>query len=262
MKYKATLLLFLLGYGGCLPVWAQESTASVANQSNNPLHPAASMSFHDYYTPQLYDSDQYTNDVMLRATVPVAPGLIPVPQILRISVPVTTRPQFSGGYDTGIGDINLFDIFLLKSKGIKLGVGPLLTANSASQDELGTGKWQGGLSAVAVNDSSAGILGGLLQWQKSFAGDDERVNVESLTLQPFMFYNLPQGWYLRSSGIMNYNLENDDYYVPVGFGAGIAWKSNNKIINTFIEPQWTVAHEGDSLPQFTVFAGVNITFMQ
>lgn len=262
MNYKTVLLFFLLGAGGCLPGWAQENSENVANQSNNPLHPAASVSFHDYYTPELYNNDQHTNDFLLRATVPVAPGLLPVPQILRVSVPVATRPQISDGYDTGVGDINLFDIFLLKTKGVKLGLGPLLTLNSASQDELGSGKWQGGLSAVAVKDSSVGILGGLVQWQKSFAGDSDRKNVETLTLQPFVFYNLPQGWYLRSSGIMNYNLETDDYYLPLGVGIGRAWKGQNKIINTFIEPQWTVAHEGDNLPRFTVFAGVNITFMQ
>jgi len=255
-------MFFLLVYSVSMPLRAQESAASVANQSNNPLHPAASLSLQDYYTPELYDSDRHTNDLMLRATVPVAPGIIPVPQILRMSVPVATRPQFTGGYDTGIGDINLFDIFLLKSKGVKLGVGPLITANSASRDELGTGKWQGGLSAVAAQDSSVGVFGGLVQWQKSFAGEDNRSNVESMTLQPFVFYNLPQGWYLRSSGIMNYNLENDDYYLPVGLGIGRAWKSQRKIINTFIEPQWTVAHEGEDLPKFIVFAGVNITFMQ
>ncbi|KAG0919913.1 hypothetical protein G6F32_015877 [Rhizopus arrhizus] len=27
------------------------------------------------------------------------------------------------------------------------------------------------------------------------------------------------------------------------------------IVNVFAEPQWTVAHKGEGLPQFTVFAG-------
>lgn len=262
MKYGKALLFLLLAYGCTLPVQAQESSESLANQTNNPLHPAASVAFQDYYTPELYNTDRHTNDFLLRATVPIAPGIIPVPQIMRISAPIATRPKLSNGYDTGLGDINIFDVFLLKSKGVKLGIGPLITMNSASQDELGSGKWQAGLSAVAVKDSTQGILGGLLQWQKSFAGDNDRIDVQTLTFQPFAFYNLPQGWYVRSSAVMTYNLENDDYYVPVGLGMGRAWKGHNKVFNAFIEPQWTVAHEGEGEPKFTLFAGLNITFMQ
>lgn len=252
--------LFWAGSLLALSCYAWGESASVANQSNNPLHPAFALAFHNYYTPELYGSEQHTDDFFLRGTIPIAPGLIPVPQIFRMSVPVVTRPQISGGYNTGIGDINIFDILLLKQKGVKLGVGPLLTMDSASQDETGSGKWLAGFSAVVVQDSGSGLFGGLLQWQKSFAGDKDRTNVETLTLQPFVFHNLPQGWYLRSSGIMTYNVQNDDYYLPVGFGIGRAWKSGSNIINTFIEPQWTVAHNGDYEPQFTLFTGLNITF--
>lgn len=57
---------------------------------------------------------------------------------------ISTRPDPHGGYSTGIGDLNLFDIFLLKTEGIQSGIGPQITAPTAAQDELGTGKWQAG----------------------------------------------------------------------------------------------------------------------
>lgn len=44
------------------------------------------------------------------------------------------------GYSTGIGDLNLFNIFLLKSDGVQLGIGPQITAPTADPDELGTDK--------------------------------------------------------------------------------------------------------------------------
>ncbi|BAT38544.1 hypothetical protein [Escherichia albertii] len=123
----------------CFPACSFAEDA--VDKANNPLHLATSFAVQDYYTPGLYNSDQHTNDMLLRATVPISGGdLIPVPQIMRLTVPISTRPQLTGGYDSGIGDINLFDIFLLKQQGIKLGIGPLLTANSAAQDELGTGQ--------------------------------------------------------------------------------------------------------------------------
>ncbi|MET0845802.1 MAG: hypothetical protein ABWY46_06380 [Pseudomonas sp.] len=38
------------------------------------------------------------------------------------------------------------------------------------------------------------------------------------------------------------------------------WRSGAHILNAFIEPQWTLARKGDGLPQFTLFAGLNVTF--
>ncbi|WP_238582586.1 hypothetical protein [Trabulsiella odontotermitis] len=73
-----------------------------------------------------------------------------------------------------------------------------------------------------------------------------------------MIYKLPQGWYLRTSGIWSFNRENDDYYIPVGLGGGRAWKMGGNVVSAFIEPQWTVEHQGDGVPKFTLFAGVSI----
>jgi len=57
-------------------------------------------------------------------------------------------------------------------------------------------------------------------------------------------------------------LQHSQYYIPVGLGAGRTVRVEKNLVNFFVEPQWTVAHKGEGLPQFTVFAGVNITFGQ
>jgi len=232
------------------------------NKSNNPLNPAIGVNVQDVYTPKLYGTDKYTNDLLLRGTMPLPPGdTIKAPQILRLTVPVSTRPEPGGGYTTGSGDLNIFDIFLLAktSGGIELGAGPLLVMPTASNDALGSGKWQGGVAAMAIHPSPRGLLGGLLQVQGSFAGDKDRPDVASATLQPFFIHNLPDGWYMRSTGIWTYNLKNDDYFVPIGLGGGKIWKSGGTTFNLFAEPQWTVAHEGSGLPKFAVFMGLNMT---
>jgi hypothetical protein len=175
-------------------------------------------------------------------------------------VPISTRPDPTGGYNTGLGDINLFDIFLLSHSDVQIGVGPLITAPTATDPSLGTGKWQGGLAAVAVNATPAHLLGALVQWQHSFAGQSGRPTTQSLTAQPFAIFNLPGGWYIRSTGIWSFDLQHGTYYIPVGLGAGKAWKSGSTIYNAFIEPQYSVAHSGAGLPQVTIFAGINLTF--
>ncbi|HDC2658835.1 TPA: hypothetical protein O7142_001203 [Salmonella enterica] len=242
-----------------LPVTIRASADDAIDKANDPLHLATSFSVQDYYTPEIDGTNQHTNDVLFRATIPIASNaLIPVPQIMRLTVPVATRPQSKGGYDSGIGDINLFDIFLLKQDGVKLGVGPLLTASSAEQDELGAGKWQAGLSAVAIDTSPRWLTGALVQWQKSFTGDNDRPDVETATLQPFLIYKMSRGWFLRSTGIWTYNVRTDDYTIPLGFGGGRAMPVGNYIVNSFIEPQWTVAHRGNYQPEFTLYAGFSI----
>jgi len=245
----------------CLPNSASSDNADAANKSNNPLNLAPGLNVQDYYTPDIANSNAHTNDTLLRGTLPVAPGaLIGVPQLLRATLPISTRPDPRGGYSTGVGDLNLFDIFLLKTDGIQLGIGPQITAPTAAHDELGTGKWQGGLAAIAIDASPRGLLGALVQYQSSFAGDRDRAHVESATFQPFVIHNLPKGWYLRSTATWTFDLKNDTHYIPIGLGTGKAWKVGSNIFNAFVEPQWTVDHKGDGLPRFTLFAGLNITF--
>src|SRR5258706_123421 len=182
-----------------------QASADDANKSNNPLNPAPGLNAQDSYVAKLYGSDKHTNDLLLRGTLPVLPSEhMPAPQIFRLTVPVSTRPDPNGGgYTTGLGDVNLFDIFLLKK--------------TEGGIELGAGKWQAGLAGVAMHPSPRGIVGGLLQWQHSFAGDSDRATVNTLTFQPFWIHNLPAGWYLRSTGIWTFDLARSHNFIPIGF---------------------------------------------
>jgi hypothetical protein len=238
-----------------------QSDADNANKSNNPLNLAASFNVQNYYTPSMFGTSGHANSLLLRPTVPVGPvGPIGVPQIFRLTVPVSTAPNPAGGYNTGLGDINLFDIFLLSQGETQVGVGPLLTMPTATDPSLGTGKWQAGLAAVVINADKARLIGALVQWQHSFAGQSSRPTVQSLTAQPFGIFNLPGGWYIRSTGIWTFDLQHGNYYLPVGLGGGKAWKRGSVIYNAFVEPQYSVAHSGAGVPKWQIFAGLNMTF--
>jgi hypothetical protein len=242
-------------------------SADDVTAANNPLQPTPGINFQDYYAPS-NGPGPYTNSYLLRAIMPIKPGPLP-PQIIRATLPINTFPRLSdscdedAGHVTGLGDLNVFDIFLLKGGKTQFGIGPLLTAPTATDDALGTGKWQAGLTTLYVNLHTRGLLmGGLVQWQESFAGQDDRPNTNSMLIQPFFIGQLGQGWYWRSSGIATWNIKNSDWYWPVGLGFGKAFKVEKKLCNAFVEPQFTVAHSGDVWPQFQVFAGFNIQFLQ
>ena len=125
---------------------------------------------------------------------------------------------------------------------------------------MGTGKWQAGVATLGITPEKWGLIGGLVTWQTSFAGDGDRPKQSNLQAQPFFIYNLPQCWYLRSTATWNFDLERGTYYVPVGAGAGKVWKSGRTTLNLFAEPQWTISHDGDGVPKFQVFFGLNLQF--
>lgn len=101
----------------------------------------------------------------------------------------------------------------------------------------------------------------LLTWQHSFAGDSSRASQNNLAFQPLVIYNLPQGWYLRSTGTWNFAIAQGTYSIPLGAGIGKVWLlQGGTSVNAFAEPQFTVAHDGAGQPEFQVFAGVNFQF--
>ncbi|MGD8818360.1 MAG: hypothetical protein PVJ51_14325, partial [Acidobacteriota bacterium] len=166
------------------------------------------------------------------------------------------------GAVSGLGDFNVFGAYLLKSTpSSTFGVGPLLAGPTATDDALGSGKWQLGAAAVLFNVPSPRMqYGGLLTYQASVGGDDVRGDTSLLVAQPFGFWQLGGGTYLRTAPIWVFDLENDTYNVPFGFGIGRVMKIGGIVYNIFIEPQFTILHKGAGQPLFQVFTGLNMQF--
>ena len=171
---------------------------------------------------------------------------------MRASLPVMTNPELPGTeHKTGLGDFNAFAAYLIDvgNPAISFGVGPLINAPTATDDALGSGKWSAGFANVLfVATNPKFFYGYLLTWQASFAGDDDRADVNIGAFQPLLIGQLGGGTYWRSTGIMNYDFENSTYNVPLGLGMGQVWKSGATIYNLFVEPQWSVAARAPAGP--------------
>ena len=71
---------------------------------------------------------------------------------------------------------------------------------------------------------SVGILGRQL-W--SFAGDDDRRDVNQFLLEPFVNYNLDKGWFLLTDLVMTANWDapsSQRWTIPLGGGFGRVFK--------------------------------------
>ena len=65
-------------------------------------------------------------------------------------------------------------------------------------------------------------------------GGSGEADINLLTLQPFVNYNLDKGWYLTTSPIItaNWEAENDNRWtIPLGGGVGKIFKIGNQPIN-------------------------------
>lgn len=235
------------------PVRAQPSADEV-REANNPLSTKKAVNIQDAWIKEIHGTDESANQLYLRAAMPFGRWLT------RLTVPVVTSA--AADPESGLGDIQLFATYLLKQEeNFEFGVGPQIVADSASEDALGTGRWQAGVAAVMFYTPSPQLqIGGLLTWQTSVDSDDERADTNLLALQPFALWQLGGGTYLRSTATWVFDLENDTYAIPIGLGIGRVVKSTNFVFNLFVEPQLTVLHRGDAQPELQVFAGINLQF--
>lgn len=232
------------------------------NDANNPLTPKITFNLQDYYVPSFVDAPghPHANQFLLRGLIPS--DMFGVPQLFRFTLPVATSPDVPKGYVTGLGDLTLMDIFILPKQGdVTFGAGPLIVAPTATDETLGSGKWQVGGAGIVVAPEDWGLLAGLVTYQTSFAGQQDRDDVSLLTAQPIINVNLKDGWYLRSSATWNFNLQNGASYIPVGLGVGKVFQLDKGVtMNAFVEPQYTVWNDGPGAPRWQIFAGVNFQF--
>ncbi len=252
----ASILVLVAG-----PVSAQETDADaqatdLAN-ANNPLANMVAFNIQNYYYAALYGTDETANTAWLRYAQPFGKWL------MRASLPIQTVPSGAGQDPvSGIGDFNVFFAYLLSdsSSPKQFGVGPLLAAPTSTDEAIGADVWQAGAAAVYFNAASPIVQwGGLVTYQTDFAGDGDSTSLA--VLQPFLMIQLGKGTYLRSAPLWIFDLENNTYNVPLGFGIGKIVKKSRTVFNMFIEPQFTILHDGLGQPEFQVFAGLNLQFL-
>ena len=123
------------------------------------------------------------------------------------------------------------------------GVGPSLTVPTATDDSLGSEKWSAGPAAVALAMPGNWVVGTLIRQLWSFAGDDDRQDVNQTLIQPFVNYNFPGGWYAVSSPIITANWEassDDTWTVPVGGGLGKIFRIGGQAMNAQLQGFYNV----------------------
>jgi hypothetical protein len=255
---KLIQLLFFLLANVTICHAATTNDAADLTQANNPIANLKAFNIQNYYYPDISGFNTTGDTLWLRYAQPINKFLV------RASMPFQTFPvSLNSARQTGSGDFNIFAAYLLDTgnPAVSFGVGPLIVAPTASPSVLGAGKWQGGLASVYFNGNSQKFqFGGLITYQVDFAGNQQRQHTSILAIQPFAFYQLGKGYYLRTAPIWTFNFVADTHVVPLSLGAGKVIKMGKTVYNLFIEPQFSVSHKGIGQPTTQIYAALNLQF--
>lgn len=133
-------------------------------------------------------------------------------------------PLIPTGWDrkTGLGDIILWTAFSPQyTPPLVYGFGPTFMMNTASRDELGTGKWSAGPMGTICHITDKWIFGAVAQHWWSFAGDSDRDSVNLTDVQYIIRYRLSPQTNIGMAPNIQYNWSadsGDKLRFPIGGG--------------------------------------------
>jgi hypothetical protein len=238
---------------------AQESTEGLAAAAQNPVAAMYSLPFqnNDYFGAG--PNHDKTADVLnIQPVLPFTVGDWNI--ISRTILPLIYVPSVNSGFgaasfgeDTtaagagprgipqtfGLGDINqTFYFSPVAPTPFIWGVGPSINLPTATSNVIGSGKLSVGPAAVALVMPKPWVIGILARQLFSIAGPNGRTDVNQTLLQPFVNYNLPDGWYLTSSPVITANwsaASSQRWTVPVGGGVGKIFRIGTQPVNAGLQ---------------------------
>jgi hypothetical protein len=219
-------------------------TTSALQDAQNPIANVISVPFQNN---TYLNYGPYKSDANILVIQPVIPIKISSDWnvITRWVTPVVSLPRVSPsqGDKFGLGNMEPEFYFSPSHVGeIIWGVGPKLYLPTATDKALGLDKWGGGPTAVALTIQGPWVAGVLANnvWAGSGA---EKVN--ELTINPFVNYNLSDGWYVSSAEVITANWQaksGQQWTVPLGGGIGRLFHVGLQPVNARFELLNDVVH--------------------
>jgi hypothetical protein len=168
-----------------------------------------------------------------------------------------------GGRVWGLGDINHTSFLSPANSGaITWGVGPSIQLPTATDSQLGTEEWSIGPSAVFLVQPAPWSIALLVRQIWSFAGKSNRQDVSQFVIQPFINYNLDDGWYLVSEPAFTANWEasgGQRWTVPIGGGVGRLFTIGEQPINIRLQGFHNI-EEPDNAPDWIATLNIALLF--
>jgi hypothetical protein len=141
--------------------------------------------------------------------------------ISRTGLPIISQDQIfpAAGDQFDLGDAaqSFFFSPTHSTGGIIWGAGPVILLPTGTDPLLSAEKWGTGPTAVALSQWRGWTVGMLANHIWSFAGENERVDVSTTFLQPFITYTTPDAWTFALNTESTYDWEAEAWTFPINF---------------------------------------------
>ena len=169
----------------------EPSIDELNQQLENPLSRFWSLIVQEnlsFNTGDFIDGTQVTNVLNFQPSLPIPVGKAKM-LLVRPVFPIVTAPNLNSdgtqdGYETGLGDMQVFSLFGPDKKGgVVWGAGLTFIFPTASSSNLGSGKTQMGPAVMVLSMTPNWTTGGIVQHWNSVGGDENRHETSKTDIQ-------------------------------------------------------------------------------
>ena len=196
-----------------------DSDADLAKKLSNPVAALISVPFQYNYDSNIGPENGHRSQLNFQPVVPVSISE-DWNAISRTILPVISQDDIAGksGHQSGLGDTLQSVFFSPKAPtaaGVIWGVGPALLLPTGTDPLLSSRKWGAGPTAVALVQSKGWTYGLLTNHIWSFAGSENREDISSTFVQPFLSFTTKDAWTYGINTESTYDWEHSQWSVPV-----------------------------------------------
>jgi hypothetical protein len=215
----------------------EEKMTSDVQDAQNPIANVISVPFQNNTYLDYGASKRDANILVIQPVIPIAIGS-DWNLVTRWVTPIISLPRGSPLQSDkfGIGNMEPEFYFSPSHVGdIIWGIGPKLWLPTATDRALGLDKWGAGPTAVALTIQGPWVIGVLANNVWAGSGTEQ---ANQLTINPFVNYNLSDGWYISSAELITANWRaksGQQWTVPLGGGIGRLFHVGSQPINARLE---------------------------
>jgi hypothetical protein len=130
---------------------------------------------------------------------------------------------------------------------------------TATDSLLGSEQWGAGPTALALRQTGPWTFGVLANHVWSYAGDDDRDEVNATFIQPFLAYITSTRTTFTINSESTYNRERDQWTAPLNFVVSQLFKIGRQPVQAFVGARYYV-ESPDGGPEWGIRAGITLLF--
>ena len=236
------------------PAPSQASDTAQGTQAQNPLTPLWGVINENYTNFSMGPLQKTQNILVVEPVIPLK--LTPDWNLItRWNTPITSQPRLANpagpfpgiglfpgiGPEFGLSNMQPQFFFTPANPGsFTFAVGPTLWLPTATDKTLGINKTGGGPVVVALTTQGPLLAGFLAQnvWAGTTGTSVTLQRVDTLLIEPFVFYNFPGGWFVTYRPLITADWtvdEHNRWTVPIGGGFGRVFPVGNTVMDIHVQ---------------------------